>query len=89
VPKGAPNAKNAMRFIEWYLSTPNAQVDFTKATTYGPPTVPGVTAATEAGVNDFTSLHVDELVPQSDELLAYINENSQELLDRWNAYSQG
>jgi len=89
IPKGAPNAENAMRFIQWYLENPQSQADFTATTTYGPATNAGVEAATAAGIEDFTSLHVDELVPQSDEMLAYVAEHSQELLDRWNAFSQG
>jgi spermidine/putrescine-binding protein len=89
VPKGAPNAANAMKFIQWYLENADSQAAFTKSTTYGPATNAGVAAATAAGVEDFTSLHVEDLVPQSDEMLSYVADNSQELLDRWNAFTQG
>ena len=39
-------------------------------------------------LSDFTTLHLDELIPDSDEFLQYIQDNSDELLTRWNAYEQ-
>lgn len=86
--KGSPNSKNAMKFFQWVLSHPQNQVVFSSITMYGPPTVAGGELLKETTIKDFTTLHVDELIPDSDELLGYIKANSDELLDRWNAYIQ-
>lgn len=85
-PKGAPNQKNAMLFYQWVLSQPQPQEVFTAITAYGPPTAAGVALAQQAGIKDFTSLHVTQLIPESTPLLNYIQQNSDMLLNRWNTY---
>ena len=40
-------------------------------------------------MKEFSSLHTDELILDSDELLSYIQENDDELLKRWNAWVGG
>lgn len=86
VPKNAPNKENAFRLLEYILSHPKQQAVLTSLTFYGPPTKGGVAAAQDLGVTDFTSLHVDEMVPQSSELVKYFQDHSDELLRRWNAW---
>ena len=86
--KGSPNSENAMKFFQWVLSHPQNQVVFSSITMYGPPTAAGGELLKQTNIKDFTTLHVDELIPDSDELLGYIKENSDELVDRWNAYIQ-
>jgi len=88
-PKGAPNAKNAMIYYQWVLSHAEPQEVFTAITAYGPPTQQGVTLAQKAGLTDFTSLHVPQLIPESTKLLNYIQQNSDALLNRWNAFVNG
>lgn len=86
VVKGSPNKENGMKFLNYVLSHPDQQAVFTSLTFYGPPTQAGADAAVALGVADFSSLHMDELIPDSPELLEYIGTNSEELLDRWNAW---
>jgi spermidine/putrescine-binding protein len=88
-PKGAPNEKNAMRFYQYILSHPQQQAVFSSITYYGPPTNAGLKAAEAVGLTGLSTSFVDELIPDSDQLLNYIQENQQALLDRWNAYLQG
>jgi hypothetical protein len=59
---------------------------FTSLTYYGPPTQAGVEAAKKLGIKDFASLHSDELLPDTAESIAYVKDNSDELLNRWNAW---
>jgi hypothetical protein len=61
----------------------------TDITFYGPPTQAGIEAANKIGVTDSTSAHISELIPESEDLLKYIQDNSDELLNRWNAYAGG
>jgi putative spermidine/putrescine transport system substrate-binding protein len=84
VPKGAPNKGNAFRFMEYILSHPKQQAIFSSLTYYGPPTNAGVEAAKALGVSDFSTLHTDQLIPDSTELLKYWEDNSDALLNRWN-----
>lgn len=86
VPKGAPNSENAFRWMDYVLTHPEQQAIFTSLTYYGPPTNAGVEAAIDLGVPDFSTLHSDELVPDSDELLTYWEQNSDDLLNRWNEW---
>jgi spermidine/putrescine-binding protein len=85
-PKGSPNKETAMRFYEWLLTNGEAQGTFTSITFYGPPTEVGIEAAQRIGVSDSTSQHVDVLIPETTELLTYVQENDDELLNRWNAF---
>jgi putative spermidine/putrescine transport system substrate-binding protein len=89
IPKKAPDATNANKFIEFVLTHPKLQVKATKLTFYGPPTKAGVRMALKAGVKDFSSLHVKHMIADSNKLTHYIQANSQELLAKWNAYVQG
>jgi spermidine/putrescine-binding protein len=86
VAKGAPNAKNAMRLLNYMLTHPKQQAIFTSLTFYGPTTKSGADEARKLGVKDFSTLHADTLIPDSPELLNYIRSNSQSLLSRWNAW---
>ncbi|HMJ97597.1 MAG TPA: ABC transporter substrate-binding protein [Thermoleophilaceae bacterium] len=88
IPKGAKNKDNALALYEYLLSHPKQQGVFASLTAYGPPTDAGADAAKQLGVKDFTSLHLDEMVPQSAELLKYIQKNSDMLLNRWNDWVQ-
>jgi spermidine/putrescine-binding protein len=88
-PKGAPNRKNAMRFMQWVLAHPKGQGQFTKMTGYGPPTVAGAKAAKKLKVKDFSTLHAKQMIPDSPKLLNYIRDNAQTLLSRWNSYVSG
>ena len=85
--KGAPNAENGFRYLEFILSHPKQQAIITQETFYGPPTKQGIVEAQKLGVPDFSSMHVSELIPDSQELLDYISASSDELLDRWNTFS--
>ena len=86
--RGAPNVKNAMKFFNHILTNPENQVIFSTITMYGPPTKAGADLLMKTDLSDFTTLHLDELIPDSDEFLQYIQDNSDELLNRWNAYEQ-
>lgn len=87
IPKGAPNKDNAFRLYEYLLSHPDQQAVFTSLAKYGPPTDAGAEATEAHGVPDFTTLHLDEMVSQTSvETLEYIRDNSDELLQRWNAW---
>ena len=86
--RGAPNVKNAMKFFNHILTNPENQVKFSMVTMYGPPTRAGADLLMQTDITDFTTLHVDELIPDTEELLTYIQTNSDELLKRWNAYEQ-
>lgn len=87
VPLGAPNSENAFKLLDYILARPEQQAIFTSLTYYGPPTNAGVVAAEELGVADFSSLHMDELIPyDSPEYLDYFAANSDELLNRWNEW---
>jgi spermidine/putrescine-binding protein len=91
VPKNSPNKENAFRFMEYVLSHPEEQAVFTALTFYGPVTNAGVAAVQKEGrVADFSTLHATEMVPtDSAEFLQYVQQNSDELLNRWNAWVQG
>lgn len=89
VPKGAPNAENAWKLLQYIFEHPEQQAVFVQLTGFGPPTEAGIEAAKELGVEDFSSLHVDEMIPDSDEILAWIAENDDELLNRYNAWLEG
>ncbi len=88
VPEGSPHAANAFGFMEFILSHPEQQAVFTNLTFYGPVTNEAVALVEEQGrVSDFSTLHIDEMVPtDTDEWLGYVEENSDELLNRWNAW---
>ncbi len=90
-PKDAPNSANAMRLYEYILSHPDEQVTWSTITYYRPPTNAGFDAVKTQvpEVADAISYDTSSLVPDSDELLGYIQENSDELLNRWNDYLQG
>jgi mannopine transport system substrate-binding protein len=88
-PKGAPNRKNAFRFMQWVLSHPKGQAQFTKMTRYGPPTIAGAKAAKKLGVSDFSTRHAKQMIPDSPKLLNYIRNNAQTLLNRWNSWVSG
>lgn len=87
VVKGAPNAENGFKYLEFILSHPKQQAIITQETFYGPPTNQGIEEAHALGVPDFSSMHVDELIPESQEFLDYVSDNSDELLDRWNTFA--
>jgi spermidine/putrescine-binding protein len=87
VPKGAPNAANAWKLMQWIYTHPKQQGVFTQLTGYGPPTEAGAAAAETLGVKDFSSKHIDEMIPDSTELLTYISDNSDELLNRFNKWA--
>jgi spermidine/putrescine-binding protein len=89
VPKGAKNAANAWKLIQYIYSHPQQQAVFTQLSGYGPPTKAGVSAAEKLGVKDFSSKHIDEMIPDSPELLDYITKNSDELLNRFNDWVGG
>jgi spermidine/putrescine-binding protein len=88
---GSPNPDNAFNFMEYILSHPEQQAVFTSLTFYGPVTEAGVAAVEEQGrVSDFSTLHTDEMIPtDTDEWLDYVEQNSDELLNRWNAWVAG
>jgi putative spermidine/putrescine transport system substrate-binding protein len=86
VVKGAKNAENAHKLFKYILDNAQQQAIFSSLTFYGPPTEAGVTAAKELGVEETGSSHVDELIPDSEELVKYVEENSEELLGRWNRW---
>lgn len=88
VPKGAPNKENAFKLLQFMLENPELQALQTSLTYYSPPTKAGAEAALELGVNEFASLHTDEAsIKDNDPVVAeYTRENSQMLLDRWNAW---
>ena len=86
--RGAPNVKNAMKFFNHILTNPQNQVVFSSITMYGPPTQAGADLLMQTDLKDFTTLHLDELIPDTAELLTYIQDNSDELLRRWNEYEQ-
>jgi spermidine/putrescine-binding protein len=90
-PKDAPNADNAMQLYEYILSHPEHQVTWSTITYYRPPTNAGFEAVEQQvpEVAEAISYDAASLVPDSDELLTYIQENSDELLNRWNDYLQG
>jgi mannopine transport system substrate-binding protein len=88
IPKGAPHATAANQFIEWIYTHPQQQAVATAISLYGPPTTAGVRLAKDAGVTDFSSLHAQALIPDSDKLIAYIQSHSTELLDRYNKWLQ-
>jgi mannopine transport system substrate-binding protein len=88
-PQGAPNEKNAMRFYQYILSHPAQQAVFSSITYYGPPTKTGLQQAQGLGLKDLSTSFVNQLIPDSDQLLEYIQKNQQTLLNRWNAYLQG
>ena len=86
--RDAPNVNNAMKLFNHILTNPQNQVAFSTVTMYGPPTKAGADLLMQTDIKDFTTLHVDELIPDTEEFLTYIHENSDELLKRWNAYEQ-
>lgn len=86
IPKGAPHADAAHKFLSYIQDNPAQQAVFTSLTYYGPPTQGGVDAAKKLGVSDFSTAHNDELIPESEESVAWIQANSDELLARWNAW---
>jgi spermidine/putrescine-binding protein len=91
VPVGSPNPDNAFNFMEYILSHPEQQAVFTSLTFYGPVTEAGVAAVEAQGrVSDFSTLHTDEMIPtDTEEWLDYVEQNSDELLNRWNAWVAG
>lgn len=89
VVKGSPNAENGMKLLNYMLANPEKQAVFASLTAYGPTTNAGVQAAKDLGLTEFSSLHTDELILDSDELLAYVQDNDDELLKRWNAWVGG
>jgi spermidine/putrescine-binding protein len=87
VPKGAPHAKEAWQLIQYIYTHPQQQAVFAQLTGYGPPTQAGVKAAQALGVKDMSSLHVDEMIPDSTANLQYIAKNSDMLLSRFNSWA--
>jgi len=73
--------------MQWIYTHPKQQGVFTQLTGYGPPTEAGASAAEALGVKDFSSKHIDEMIPDSTELLTYISDNSDELLNRFNKWA--
>ena len=85
VPKGAPNKEVAFEFMEYMLSHPEQQAVMASLSNYGPPTNAGAQAALDLGIEDFNTLH-PELFMVDTHFLSYVQENADELLERWNAW---
>ena len=85
VPKGAPNKEVAFEFMEYMLSNPEQQAVMASLSSYGPPTNAGAQAALDLGIGDFNTLH-PELFMVDTHFLSYVQENADELLERWNAW---
>lgn len=85
--KGAPNRENALQFLEFYLDHPEAQAKFCDAMVCTPPSrkaVKMMSAEAQAG-SPLAPGRFEQLIkPDS----AWINANTDKLVERWNRWVQ-